>query len=98
MPEAANVMTEAQKDALQREIIQEGEEEPIEEENEGASPPIQKQKTANQSSQPATTKDSSSEAHSRNHKKDELHTFADEQIEFSESFKKRESLHQAAGR
>ena len=39
---AGQVMSAEQKNELQREIIQEGEEEPIEEEIEGSSPPIRK--------------------------------------------------------
>ena len=39
---AGQVMSAEQKSELQREIIREGEEEPIEEEIEGSSPPIRK--------------------------------------------------------
>lgn len=92
-------MSKEQKNELEREIIQEGEEEPIEEEIEGAniSPNIRKQKAESHSSNekaPSTTKDSSSEVASRN-KKDPHQTFVEEQIEFSESFKNRDSQHQA---
>ena len=75
-------------------VIKEGEEEPIEEEIEGGaegtqSPPIIKHKSS--SSNPATTKDSS-DKESRNRKEDQYATFADEHIEYSESFKKRENV------
>ena len=93
------VMSSQDKLDLERRIL-EGEEEPIEEEIEGVehstiSPAVSKQKPA--SSKAATTKDSSSEvegkASSRNNTKDVTCTFAEEPIEFSESFKRKEGLH-----
>ena len=88
-------MSTEQKNELKNDImvINEGEEDPIEEEIEGGSPSpnIQKQKSK------ATTKESSSEEgprvrNSRNQGQQNVQTFAeqDEHIEFSESFKKRE--------
>mmetsp|Transcript_30498 Transcript_30498/g.37544 ORF Transcript_30498/g.37544 Transcript_30498/m.37544 type:complete len:102 (-) Transcript_30498:558-863(-) len=79
-----------------------GEEETIEEEIEGVdhsiSPAVSKQKPV--SSKAATTKDSSSEAEgqksSRNRKNDATCTFAEEPIEFSESFKRKEGVTAAA--
>ena len=72
-------------------MIHEGEEEPIEEEIEGfdaTSPAVKQGPDSKKSSQKATTKDSSSEVEGRKPVK----PFTEEPIEFSESFKKKETL------
>lgn len=91
-------MNKEEKSQLERkvQIIAEGEEETIEEEIEvvgdAASPPLSKSFKASGSGSPkaATTKDSSylavDKKDSRNTKADQYHTFAEEPIEYTESF------------
>ena len=85
-PEFIKPVTSVMNTEQQNELKTQLEDEPIEEE-------IETTPTAVKSSNQATTKDSNSSAtdhepNSRN-KQDQFHTFAEEKIEYSESFKKK---------